>query len=137
MIVYENTLKEFIGHCNNETISNKILECARTKGINVGQSEINSWGKSLPFVAKALNQNGINIYLNVAVEYKFDVTRNRIDFLIYGKDDFDKNNVVVIELKQWSSVKNANKPNYIHAFGGGGEKDYEHPSYQALRYKKI
>jgi len=137
MIVYENTLKEFIGHCNNETISNKILECARTKGINVGQSEINSWGKSLPFVAKALNQNDININLNVAVEYKFDVTRNRIDFLIYGKDDFDKNNVVVIELKQWSSVKNANKPNYIHAFGGGGEKDYEHPSYQALRYKKI
>lgn len=137
MIIYENTLKEFIKQCDNNSISNKILDGVKFHGFNVSPSEINSWDKSLPFVAKALDQDDVNKSLNVAVEYKFDVTRNRIDFLIFGKDDNNKDNVVIIELKQWSSVKNANKPNYVYAYGGGGAKDYEHPSYQALRYKKI
>ena len=42
-----------------------------------------------------------------------------------------------MELKQWSSVKDSNKPNFIYAFGGGGHKDYLHPSYQAYRYGKV
>lgn len=137
MIIYENTLKEFIIHCNNNLISEKILEEAKFKGFNVGPSEINSWDKSLPFVAQALDYDDVNKDLNVAVEYKFDVTRNRMDFLIFGNDESDNNNIVVIELKQWSDVKNSNKPNYVYAYGGGGLKDYEHPSYQAFRYKKI
>lgn len=137
MIIYENTLKEFIIHCNNNLISEKILEEAKFKGFNVGPSEINSWDKSLPFVAQALDYDDVNKDLNVAVEYKFDVTRNRMDFLIFGNDEADNNNIVVIELKQWSDVKNSNKPNYVYAYGGGGLKDYEHPSYQAFRYRKI
>ena len=137
MIIYENTLKEFINQCSNNLISDEILKKIRLKGINVGTSEINSWDQSLPFVADALNYDDVNKDLNVAIEYKFDVTKNRIDFLVFGNDENDKNNIVVIELKQWSDVKNSNKPNYVYAFGGGGYKDYEHPSYQAFRYRKI
>lgn len=138
MIIYENTINNFIDQCNsNKLISSFILPKAILKGFNVGAKEINSWDNSLPFVAKALDSANIDKEINVAVEYKFDMTGNRVDFLVYGKDENENDNMVIIELKQWSNVKSSNKTNYVYAFGGAGLKDYEHPSYQSYRYKSI
>lgn len=68
-------------------------------------------------------------------EYKSVLNNSRIDFLVYGKDNFNNDLIVVVELKQWSKVHYSNKPNYVYAYGGGGQtKDYFHPSYQSLRY---
>ena len=137
MIVYENNVGCFIEHCKNSSISNHIISSLKKKGYNVGQKEINSWCGSLPIVANALDIADIDKDINVAVEYKFNMTKNRVDFLIYGKDENNIDNIVIVELKQWSDVYSSNKPNYVFAYGGGGAKDYEHPSYQSYRYKSI
>jgi len=137
MIIYENSIEKFIQDCQTNNISGIILEKAPVKGFNVGPKEANSWDNSLPFIADALNNAQIDPSVNVAIEYNFNVTKNRMDFLVYGIDEFGKDSVVIVELKQWSVAQNSNKPNYVYTFGGGGHGDYEHPSYQAFRYQSI
>lgn len=137
MIVYENTIGDFINQCNNQVISDIVYQSTKNKGFGVSTGEIRSWSNSLPFVANALNDDEIDQEINVAIEYKLHTTKNRVDFIIYGKDQYSHENIVIVELKQWSTVKDSNKPNYVYTDGGGGEKDYFHPSYQAYRYQNI
>lgn len=138
MILYEKTVQEFIKECDQEIISDCILKEMKSHGFSVGnRSEINSWKNSLPFVADALDDNSIDKDINVAIEYKLDTTKSRIDFIIYGLDENNRDSMVIVELKQWSRVLNSNKQNYVFANGGDGEKDYFHPSYQSYRYKSI
>lgn len=138
MIIYESTLEKFIVNCNESQIVEEIQKGLLLSGFNISNKrEIDSWKESLPYVARALDYDDMSKDINVAIEYKLDVTSNRIDLLLYGKDYNDIDNLVIIELKQWSSVKNSNKPNFVYAFGGAGPKDYLHPSYQAYRYENI
>lgn len=137
MIVYENIVNTFIEHCNNESIGDLILAKCIQNGFSVSPSEINSWNKSLPFIADVLSHPKINPNINIAVEYNFNVTKSRMDVLVFGLDEEEKKSVVIIELKQWSEAKHSNIQNYIYTFGGAGYRDYEHPSYQAYRYKHI
>lgn len=139
MIIYESTAEKFIDNCKNNTIKDVILEKIKLNGLNFGgPRELRSWEHSLPFMANVLDDNSIDKDINVAIEYKLDVTSNRVDFLVYGNDDNDNKNLVIIELKQWSeSIRKANKPNFVFTNGGNGLNDYLHPSYQAIRYEYI
>lgn len=141
MIIYENTLGGFINNCNSGVIAGIIESYIRKVGYGSGLSEFNSWQHSLPQIAEVLNDPMIDQDIDVAIEYKLPLTKNRIDFLLYGNDDYGKGNMVIIELKQWSSqVKDANKMFYVRTIGGGSfgeEKDYLHPSYQAYSYKAM
>lgn len=135
MIVYEKDVAGFIGDCDSGVIGETVAERMRFSDIGFGPAEMASWTRSLPYMSDALRD--IDPDLNVAIEYKSQLNRSRIDFLIYGKDDSDKGSIVVVELKQWSQAKAVSKPNYVHTVGGGGEGDYQHPSYQSLRYSAM
>ena len=135
MVVYENNIGSFIGQCNSKIISLEIANRMHELGIGFGRAEELSWFNSLPHVADALNDESVDKSINVAIEYQSVINKSRVDFIVYGKDENGKDSVVIIELKQWSSVKYSNKPCYIFTFGGGGrDSDYQHPSYQSLRY---
>jgi uncharacterized protein len=135
MVVYENTIGNFINECHLNNIKNKISEKMLYVGFGFGMREAESWDKSLPYMARVLDDNEIDKNINVAIEYKFETSKQRIDFLIYGLDEYSHDSMVIVELKQWSSVKDSNKINYVHTFGGGGDKDYLHPSFQSYAYK--
>ncbi len=137
MIVYENNLNNFINQCNTGIIATEVAKDMNKSGISFSHNEENSWFNSLPFMAKALDDNDIDKNINVAIEYQSQINKSRVDFLIYGKNLYDKDSLVIVELKQWSKVTgHTNKPNYVHTIGGGGiEGDYPHPSYQSLRYR--
>lgn len=138
MIIYSNNLNSFINDCNTNQIVNEITKSFNNNGYHVGnEREINSWRNSLPRVASALTSDELNGEIGVAIEYKFELNRNRIDLLLYGNNDKRESSVVIVELKQWSQVRRANKTNFVHTNGGGGTKDYLHPSYQAFRYANI
>lgn len=137
-VVYESTLEEFIKNCDNHVISRMIADKMKKTGLNFGEPEFNAWDKSLPYVAKALNHKDIDKDINVAVEYKSEITMNRFDFVLYGVDENNKESVVIIELKQWSEVRESLRPNYIYAVSHGNiPEDVFHPSYQSLRYGYI
>lgn len=142
MIVYNENVSTFISQCHNNgkrpDIGDILSEKMRLRGINYfDNSQVAAWRNSLPMMANVLEISKINPEIDVAVEYKMQQSRDRIDFLVCGNSNEGACNVVVIELKQWSSVSRTNKENFVHTFGGHGEGDYWHPSYQAFNYSQI
>ncbi len=142
MIVYRESVSKFVNQCFDgtaaldigEIISNQMRLCGITY---FGESQVNAWNASLPEMAEVLADSGIDGNIDVAVEYKLVQSRDRIDFLICGDDENGHENVVVVELKQWSQVRPSGKQYFVNTFGGGGEGDYWHPSYQAYNYAQI
>ncbi len=139
MIIYEDSVSNFIQQCLiSRNISEVVTESMHLHNMNAfDQSQINAWKASLPEVAKVLSTSDIDRECDVGIEYKPSVSRDRVDFLICGEDEHGARNVVVLELKQWSDVSDSNKPYFVFTNGGGGLKDYWHPSYQAENYISI
>ena len=142
MIIYRENIGKFISQCFNGSsvldIGKIISKQMRLNGITYfGESQINAWNASLPEMAQVLMESDVDRNIDVAVEYKMVQSRDRIDFLICGNDENGKENVVVVELKQWSQVRPTKKQYFVNTFGGGGEGDYWHPSYQAYNYAQI
>ena len=142
MIIYRESIGTFISQCFDGTgaldIGSIISDQMRLSGISYfGVSQVNAWNASLPEMARVLSESDIDRDIDVAVEYKLVQSRDRIDFLICGNDDAGHENVVVVELKQWSQARPTHKQYFVNTFGGGGEGDYWHPSYQAYNYAQI
>lgn len=136
MIIYNKTISDFINDCESNNIQEEIVNSLRTNQIVINnESEQRSWQNSLPEMAHILNDNSINKEIDCAIEYKFNASRNRIDFIVYGKKDENKC-LIIFELKQWSRVQESTRDwcvlvNTHHAF----IEDKLHPSFQAWRYK--
>ena len=142
MIIYRENIGTFISQCFDGSaamnIGNVISEQMRRNGIGYfGESQVKAWNASLPEMAKVLQESNVDRDIDVAVEYKLVQSRDRIDFLICGDDDSGRENVVVVELKQWSQARPTKKQYFVNTFGGGGDGDYWHPSYQAYNYAQI
>ena len=139
MIIYDEKVHTFVDQCLNpgkQSIGDIIASLMWSKaGQAVSKSEVNSWNHSLPEVAKALSRTKVDGDCGVGVEYKIHLGKGRIDCLVYGLDDKGRKTVVVIELKQWSSVDKSGKPNHVFAVvGQSGPQDKPHPSVQASGY---
>ena len=96
MIIYEASINEFAQHClKPDRIADLICENLLTKaGITADDSLRDSFKHSLPEMSKVLNSELFNNEINVAIEYRLE-TGGRADFIIYGKDEYDHNNLVV------------------------------------------
>lgn len=139
MIVYENSLNNFINDVVLNNISDKILSLIRDKHLSGGsKSEVNSWNNSLHFMKDVLDTPSIPKDCNVAIEYNIPQTSKRVDFMIVGKDDNNVDHVVIIELKQWSKVsKKDNISKHTIISDLRGNEPTAHPSYQAYSYKSL
>ena len=103
MILYSDTVGNFINSCQgpNPVIGQLLLYKFKAQHIGGGSnSEYNSWIHSLPKVAEALKDNAIPKEAGVGVEYKLIDTKQRVDFLIFGNDNENNENVILIELKR-------------------------------------
>ena len=137
MIVYSGTKSQFNNDVNLNLISDKILEKLREKHLSGGQeSEYQSWQNSLHFMRSAIDDPDIPNDVEVAIEYQIPRTSKRVDFMIAGADAANTNNVVVVELKQWSSAEKVDDIMHhsVRAFTGGANRIVNHPSYQAYAY---
>ncbi len=137
MIVYNDTLAKFKNDVIMNSISDKILQRMAEKNIHGGQeAEFRSWQNSLNFMKNVLDDNEIPDDSNVAIEYQIPRTSKRVDFIISGADDNDKDNIVVIELKQWDKVEKVDDEmlHSVRAYTGGAIRIVNHPSYQAYAY---
>ena len=138
MIIYENTKSGFIKDVNTGYIADMIEDSF--KKLNLSHSNISehrSWANSLMYMRLALEDKDIDEECKLAIEYQIPLTSKRVDFLIAGRDEFENNNIVVIELKQWENCKPTQRPEIVLAYTGGAERAVCHPSYQAYSYAKI
>ena len=137
MIVYNASKKEFNNDVILNLISDKILEKLHEVNIHGGEeAEYRSWQNSLTFMRNVLDDTDIPDDASIAIEYQIPRTSKRVDFIIAGADDENKDNVVIVELKQWERVEKVadEMQHSVKAFTGGANRIVSHPSYQAYSY---
>ena len=140
MLVYEGIKSGFINDVDLGIIADKI----RNKYIEVVKKrpsapEFNSWKNSMQYMRGVLSDADIPNNAGIAIEYNIPPTGCRIDFMMSGYNK-NKSNVVIVELKQWdkaTEVKDMNGVYKVNTFTGGGLRDVNHPSYQAMTYANL
>ena len=136
MILYDNSIEQF----NDDVMLNRIADRAAEKyeayyKRRPATSEYRAWANSLAilnnsFIYSKLKDNYI------IVEYELPFASSRIDVLLFGYDDRQKENVVILELKQWSNdnVRESEIEGNIKVNYSGHWKESPHPSLQVEGY---
>ncbi len=138
MIVYLANKTQF----REDILSNKIEEIVhesfqRNLGGKVGASELNSWKNSLRHMDTVMEDAGIPNNAGVAIEFNIPQSSKRVDFIITGTRDDGQRSAVIIELKQWTEASATNKDAIVSTRFASGEREVNHPSYQAWSYAML
>lgn len=107
-------------------------------GLGVGPNEYASWRNSLGNgMSHILASSEIPNDAGIAIEYQINKLKNRIDFIVSGKEVDGSETIVIIELKQWTDVEYSELPEHVHTFVGQKKRDVVHPAYQARSYASL
>ena len=138
MIIYSNTVLNFNKDVFNGCIANKLEELFIKFNIGKESSgEYRSWMSSLEVMSNVLLNASVDKAVNVAIEYQIPLTSKRVDFLISGLDEDDKEKILAIELKQWSKVEKTSLEDCVKVFGVTDNEVRVHPSQQIYSYCQL
>ena len=144
-VLYKETQAQFARDVEANKVSPKMEYAAKQCGINSMENEIASWTNNAPQISKLLLASGAaDCY--VTFEFLVPFSRKRIDCVIYGKSEDGDENVIHIELKQWSnktvtladSDGNFNAEDVVfnvEAYTGRANRIVAHPSQQVKGYQ--
>lgn len=139
MIVYDGLKSDFLKSVEQDTLAQEIEQCVFQKlGRHTVENEFRSWVNSYNYMYKVLRDSRIPENAGIAIEYNIPQTAKRVDFMISGYDEERHPNMVIVELKQWSSLETvAQSETLVETFVGGGNRRVVHPSYQAWSYAQL
>ncbi|MEH7239096.1 DUF2075 domain-containing protein [Bacillus sp. JJ1562] len=138
MIIYNETASNFVNHIYENKIGFVLKENVYKKMNKVvSESEVKSWVRSLPHMAKVIRDADLKTDTHILLEYKLPSTEKRIDFLITGRDRKGNKNAMIVELKQWEKARKAEGNGIVSTFLAKRERETVHPSYQASSYKRF
>ena len=151
-VLYQAPQAQFISDVEHSLVTPRMRHTAEQAGINV-KNEIASWENNAPHIARLLTQCGAKDCY-VTFEFLVPFSRKRIDCMIYGKGEDNSENVIHVELKQWSNKtvdiadsdgnftedETANRqPDdvifNVEAFTGHANRIVAHPSQQVKGYQ--
>src|ERR1700733_2883957 len=137
MIVYQKTKEDF----SNDVLSNNIDKIVANHiklktGKSVGASEVMSFRNSLGYMDKVLHDKDIPDDCGISIEYHIPQTCKRVDFIISGTDGA-RENVIIIELKQWATANLTDRDGRVETRFKGNLTATNHPSYQAWSYAAL
>ena len=137
MLAYVATKEQFL--LDAHVIEDKVRESVKEKlGIGVGPNEITSWRNSLGnAMVHVMNSSRIPNDVGIAIEYQINKHKNRIDFIVAGRDQNGEESVVIIELKQWTNIDFAHLPEHVLTFVGQKDREVLHPAYQVRSYASL
>jgi DUF2075 family protein len=136
MRLFEGTIGDF----NQAVLENKIADLVGASfekyyRKRVNPAEYRSWQQSFNFLKNSFEHTGLSSN-KLIIEFELPYSTRRIDVLIFGSDHLRNDNVVLIELKQWSNENVADCPsegNIIVDYGRF-KKEQAHPSFQVQGY---
>lgn len=138
MIVYQETKADFLRDVFTRDIEDVMLAAfKRRTGHAVGRSEVRSWKESLLAMAKVLNDSVVPDDAGVGIEYGIPQTSKRIDLILSGQDDDARDQLVIVELKQWATAHKTDRDGIVRTRFAHGDADTSHPSYQAWSYASL
>jgi uncharacterized protein len=135
MIIYSNSTEQF----RQDVLYNRIADIMNDAfvssfGHKVQPSELLSFQNSLSRVKDLIEISEIKDNY-IALEYQVPYNQSRIDCLLFGKNPSGSDNILLIELKQWTSVTALEtEGNFVETYTGGGMKVVAHPSQQIKGY---
>jgi DUF2075 family protein len=104
--------------------------------LKVGKSEYESWKNSLGnAMSHIMYSHAIPDDSGIAIEYRLEGRKLRMDFVISGLDALGNESVVIIELKQWTDIQFSDLEEHVRTPLGKGFISTPHPSYQAWSYQ--
>ncbi len=137
--LYESGISQF----HEDILLNNITKIMRENyknyfGMEVQDSEFNSWQNSLQYIKNLLELAGLKDN-KIVLEYQVPYNSGRIDCLLFGKGNDEKSYVIIIELKQWNKVKALKNENnfeeaQVETFTGHKNRIVPHPSQQVEGY---
>jgi hypothetical protein len=136
MILYDAPIEHFSEDVMQNRIADRAAEKYRTYyGRQPGDSEYRSWAISLAILNNSFIYAGLKDN-HMVVEYELPFASQRIDVLLFGHDVGGKENIVIMELKQWSndSVKDSVSEGNIIVNYGRFQKEQPHPVLQVQGY---
>ncbi|HEX7756149.1 MAG TPA: DUF2075 domain-containing protein [Niabella sp.] len=137
MIVYQRTKEAFSNDVLTNSIDTIIAGAIRQKtGKEIGDSELKAFKNSLAYMDTVLHDREIPENCGISVEYHIPQTCKRVDFIISGTDG-KQENVIIIELKQWSKAWVTDQDGVIETEYKRGRSATSHPSYQAWSYAAL
>ncbi len=137
MLIYNKTKKDFCDDVFTNDIAQIVLNSIIEKtGHGVWKNELNSFQNSLWYMERVVNDPEIPDTAWVSIEYHIPWTSKRVDFIITGKDG-NKENVIIVELKQWQQAKLTDRDWIVNTRFQHWEHDTSHPSYQAWSYASL
>ncbi|MBN1363197.1 MAG: DUF2075 domain-containing protein [Syntrophaceae bacterium] len=135
MRLYEGTIQEFDRDITQNRIADIAQERFRTYyHKSPSESEYRAWQQSLNILNNSFRYSGLKDN-KLIVEYELPYSTRRIDVLLFGKDRFDRDSVVLMELKQWSNEHIYDceaEGNIVVDFHG--KKEVAHPCLQVEGY---
>ncbi len=136
MRLYEGTIKEFNGHVLNNRIADLVADRYKDYYLRkVNESEYRAWQQSLTVLNNSFLVSGLTDN-KLVVEYELPYSARRIDVLLFGTGEDKKENVVLIELKQWSNdhVDDCVTEGNVIVDYGRRKSEQAHPSLQVQGY---
>ena len=140
MIVYNGNKKVFVEDVRNNVIADKIRDLLWERGLSGGQErEFESWQNSMQFMRNIVDDPDIADDVQIAIEYNIPQTSKRVDFIIMGADADNKDNIVIVELKQWSKAEKVDDQMHfsVRTYVANDNRIVCHPSYQAYSYSRF
>ncbi len=134
MRLYAGSSKQFITDSIHNQIADKLkLAFFNYYRYNPSQGEINSWRNSLRAISQVFQHSNLMDH-GVILEFQLPLTSRRLDCIICGKDSNEKENAVIIELKQWDACEPAEGANEVLTWVGGAKREVLHPAVQVMGY---
>lgn len=140
MIVYSANKGQFVEDVKANIIATKILDLIRQRGLNAGQErEFASWHNSMKFMRDIVDDSEIDDDVEIAIEYNIPQTSKRVDFIMIGSDMNHRDNIVIVELKQWCKAETVDDDMHfsVRTYVANDKRIVCHPSYQAYSYSRF
>ncbi len=136
MRLYQGKISEFMELVNNNKIADILTgSYYNYYGKNPTSSEKRSWINSLNFIKNVFDI--ANLKNNwMIIEYELPFSSKRIDVVLFGVDNKNEENIIIIELKQWSNenIKKSQIEETLIVDYGTHKEEVPHPQIQVEQY---
>ncbi len=136
MRLYAGMSVPFIEDTVRNQMARKLSEAfSNYYGYPPGPAEVASWGNSLRAMAQVVQFAKLDDH-GVVVEYELPSSSRRLDFMICGRDASQRDEAIIVELKQWSQCEAAEAEGLVTTWVGGKHRELPHPSVQVGQYQQ-